>query len=169
MRFLILATVVLTAGCGDEKINSYRVPKEGPAAAVAAGPAPLRWTTPSGWSERPAQGLRLASFATPSGADVSVVALPGEAGGDFANVNRWRGQLGLPELSQAAFEREVRRLRSPAGPLMLVDLRGSAGRMVAARLFAGGQSYFFKLTGAPDAVERSSTQFESLLRSLSDG
>ena len=43
--------------------------------------------------------MSIASFKvrvkTAAEADVTVVPLPGMAGGDTANVNRWRGQVGL--------------------------------------------------------------------------
>ncbi len=59
--------------------------------------APLQYTLPPGWQEKPLSPMRLASFkaTSPDGkeTDVSVVSLPGIAGGDLANVNRWRGQV----------------------------------------------------------------------------
>src|SRR5208283_5896950 len=65
----------------------------------------LTWTTPPGWTELPAGEMRVASFkvtgADGKQADVSVIPLPGGAGGDFSNVNRWRGQVGLAPVSEA--------------------------------------------------------------------
>ena len=57
--------------------------------------------------------MRAASFrvAAHDGrqADVSVIPLPGLAGSDLDNVNRWRGQVGLPGVSEA----ELAKLAQP--------------------------------------------------------
>ena len=73
-----------------------------PAGMVApdTSAAQVTWTTPAGWTQVPPSEMRVGSFkitgADGKQADVSIVPLPGMAGGDFANVNRWRGQVGLP-------------------------------------------------------------------------
>ena len=68
------------------------------------GQGALKWALPKGWTETPGSGMRYATL-TPPGAgkvEMSVVVLPGAAGGELANVNRWRGQIGLPPLDEAA-------------------------------------------------------------------
>src|SRR5215469_18393218 len=51
---------------------------------------PVTWTTPAGWTQVPPSEMRVGSFkiidASGKQADVSIVPLPGMAGGDFANV-----------------------------------------------------------------------------------
>jgi len=52
---------------------------------------------PEGWNEVPPGEMRVASFNVKKDgkqADVSVIPLPGDAGGDAANVNRWRWTVG---------------------------------------------------------------------------
>ncbi|TMB35869.1 MAG: hypothetical protein E6J61_01015, partial [Deltaproteobacteria bacterium] len=51
-----------------------------------------------------ASGVRTASLkpAVAGHVEVSLTVLPGMAGGDLANVNRWRGQLGLSAIDDAA-------------------------------------------------------------------
>ncbi len=100
--------MLAVAGCGREDIKVYTVPKEPvattsePMARRPAAPATpqLRLTLPAGWKESPPSEFRVASFRVRGkdareDADVSVVPLPGDAGGDLANVNRWRGQVDL--------------------------------------------------------------------------
>src|SRR3989442_733367 len=105
----MLLVALFSVGCGQDEIKVYTVPKAPPAQAnlppghpdLADTPAsPLKWKTPDGWKEGQPSEFRVASFRI-SGqagkqADVSVIPLPGSAGGDFSNVNRWRGQVGLP-------------------------------------------------------------------------
>lgn len=68
---------------------------------------PLVWETPAGWKEAPADassgmaGMRLINLAFGPGGEGEcyLSAMPGAAGGLDANVNRWRTQMGLPELT----------------------------------------------------------------------
>ena len=120
------ALMLFVNGCGKEDIRVYRVPKEQPQPALAAlddvhdpvekaTPPVLRWNLPDGWEEKPANGMRVGSFAVVKGeqqADVSIVPLGGAAGDELDNVNRWRGQLALAafdstELNRQAQEVEV--------------------------------------------------------------
>src|SRR3954469_20730083 len=110
------------AGCDRGGVQVYRVPKElastqmsaqssmpsghpdiGGSAQQSQQSPQLTWKTPEGWTESPPGEMRVASFKI-SGkdgrqADLSIVPLSGGGGGDIANVNRWRGQVGLPPLS----------------------------------------------------------------------
>ena len=40
-------------------------------------------------------------------ADLSITAFPGDVGGELANVNRWRGQVGLEPLSEEQFTKQA--------------------------------------------------------------
>src|SRR5580698_5159713 len=70
----LLVAATLPAWAGDQ-IQTYTVSKEHPApqpaaAAPATGSpdlpinaAPIHWAVPAGWEEKPADGIRLGSFA----------------------------------------------------------------------------------------------------------
>src|SRR6266853_1053843 len=111
LAFLLLAAL-LAGGCVQVDVKVYSVPKE-PSAPVAraempaghphvaaSAPSQLKWKLPDGWKEGAPGEFRVASFRVKNSdgkeADVSVVPLTGVAGGDLSNVNRWRGQIGLP-------------------------------------------------------------------------
>jgi hypothetical protein len=169
--FVILA-VVWTNGCAQQDdISVYKVPKEDHQPAVASAPSgsssSVAWDVPADWKEKPASGMRLASFGTSAGGEVSIVALPGEAGGDLANINRWRGQLGLGPIDAQALTTAARSVSSPAGDLLVVDFSSpSKGRMLGARLISGGKTWFFKLTGTASAVASSLPSYEKFLSGL---
>lgn len=70
----------------------------------------LAWKVPDGWTEQPGAGMRAATFRMGTGEtklECSVIALPADdaASNEYllANVNRWRGQLGLDPQSDADF------------------------------------------------------------------
>ena len=63
----------------------------------------LDFIVPNGWVASNGSSIRLASFNVPFDGgvgDLSVIRLGGQAGGNLANVNRWRDQLGLSEIDE---------------------------------------------------------------------
>lgn len=144
---------------------------------VAPPPPPdpantLKWTLPTGWTEKLEGGMRYATLkpATPGKIEVSVVMLPGPAGGEMANVNRWRGQLGLAPLDEAGLAATRKAIPSTAGQLGVFDLVSDGQvktRMTAALLAAtNGNTWFLKMTGDAEPVAANQADFQKLLESL---
>ena len=185
--------LLAAAGCQRDDVRHYRVPKEGGAPGASALPAGmpagmpamdpsavppppaveggLSWTLPKGWTESRAGGMRYATLvpSTPGKLDVSVVVLPGPAGGELANVNRWRGQIGLAPLDDAALAAARKTVSTKAGPIKVYDF--SSGGASGKRLVAGlteleGNTWFVKLTGEAAAVGAARDDFMKLLGSL---
>jgi hypothetical protein len=78
-------------------------PEGGPATAAAT---PYEWDVPPEWRSLPPTAMRAASFAV-TGApeiDCSLTILPAGGGGLVANLNRWRKQMSLPELTPSELE-----------------------------------------------------------------
>jgi hypothetical protein len=179
---------VLASGCGQDGIKVYTVPKEQqpqmsqadmpaghPDAAAASAAPQLKWKTPDGWTELPAGQFRVASFkvADKEGkqADVSVVPLPGGAGGDLSNVNRWRSQVGQPPVT----DEELKTLKQPvelAGqPAALYEQSGQnptgePTRILAVIQYRDGTAWFFKMTGDSQLVAQQKPVFVEFLRSV---
>lgn len=134
--------------------------------------APLKWTLPKGWTEQLIRGMRYATLKPPATGtlDVSVVVLPGAAGGELSNVNRWRGQIGLPPIDEAALGRARQVVKSKAGNLAVFDFtsEGQAkSRMVTGILVAPDSStWFFKMVGDVEPVAQSKPDFTRLMESL---
>jgi hypothetical protein len=178
---LLLAAGLIFAGCRDTKIVAYRVPKDSPSAppAEAATPAPaIRWQAPPGWQEQPADAVRQGSFrvtgADGATADMSVITFPGDAGGDLANVNRWRGQVQLPPITSAELPQALTKVNGPAGEFLVVDLLSEAApaeggrktRILGAILKQPAQTWFLKLMGAAALVEAQKPAFLDFLQSV---
>jgi hypothetical protein len=178
-------------GCRKDEVTHYRVPKEAPASGLVAasagapppgmagdvpppppsGEARLTWTLPSGWTQSLTGGMRYATIRAPvpGKLDVSVVVLPGPAGGELANVNRWRSQIGLPPLDAAGLAGARRTVGTKAGPLALYDFTSEGqqrSRVVAGLAEAGGSTWFLKMAGDEKPVATARAQFLSLLESL---
>ena len=152
----------------------------GPESSASERPA-VPWTVPAGWEEKPASGMRVASYGVkrPDGrsVDISVVAMGGGAGGELENVNRWRDQIGL----EPATEADLAGLRSiiPSGnrQVVMYELDGKkavldgkyAARTLAAILPAGEMTVFFKITGESALVAEQKPQFLAWLKSVDTG
>jgi hypothetical protein len=142
-----------------------------PPPPAVTGPA-LRWTLPNGWSENLSGGMRYATLkpATPGRVEVTVVVLPGPAGGELANVNRWRGQIGLAPIDEPALAGARKRIATKAGPVSVYDFEseGQARSRVVAALAtaADGNSWFVKMSGDAAPVGAARGDFVRLLESL---
>ena len=137
---------------------------------------PVTWTTPTNWTQVPPSEMRVGSFkitdANGKQADVSIVPLPGMAGGDFANVNRWRGQVGLPPAPDDALQNAAETIQAGGQPAELFDMAGANGagvtnRIVAAIQHRDGTAWFFKMTGDASLVEQQKRVFVDFLKTLS--
>lgn len=106
------------------------------------------WTLPEGWrdSDR-SHPMRFATLLIGTGTpplELTVSMLPQGAGALsemlLANVNRWRGQLGLRSLADGELTGQSEELESAAGKVVLVNLLGesSGGGGMGAGPFAGG-------------------------------
>lgn len=175
---IVLAFLFLAA-CKREEIEVYEVDREKTETAVSAGSAAaparpasgaaageLAWTLPAGWRQAPGEGMRRATILIPSAdgpVELSVVVLPGPAGGELANVNRWRGQLGLGPAAQAG----ERRVAGAAGSALLVEFTGAAGKgLLGAILTFGDSTWFFKAVAPPAVLSNVKPDFVKFVASL---
>ncbi len=157
--------LAILPGCDRAEIHSYRVPKSGQAPKGAdallaggagatstpsdqAGARGVSWSVPSGWKEVPTtQQMRLATFDA-NGVEVAVSAFPGAVGGTLANVNRWRGQIGLDAIDEAGLGELLVTSREGPTDVSLLVMEGKDGKvMLGAIIVPGdGQTWFVKAT-----------------------
>jgi len=180
-------TAATLAGCHKPQITTYNAPKD--AAPAIAGmppglvensaPAPaVRWQLPSGWQDQGANNIRLGNIlvtdAAGHRAEMTVTRFEGDVGGDLANVNRWRNQLQLAPIDDAALENARTHLDLPAGHADLVDLVSDAPlsgsetktRTLVAWLKQPDATWFFKLSGSDSLVAAQRDSFDAFLRSV---
>jgi hypothetical protein len=147
----------------------------GLAASGSAQPQ-LTWQTPEGWTEVPPGEMRVASFKIQGQngkqADVSVIPLPGLPGSDEANVNRWRGQVGLSTMSPDELKKSAESVEAGGQPAQLYDIAGkNPGNGEATRILGVIQHrpdavWFFKMTGDADLAEQQKPAFVAFLKSV---
>ena len=169
--------------CNNDKIEVYKIPKEGINVAMQSGSAglvppagrPAQWTKPEGWNEQPLSEMRLGSFKVDgpnaASADVSVIAFPGEAGGLISNINRWRGQLQLAPLDEEQLPQLIQRTEVDNVPTYLVDFQTAENapkpsRILGAVLQTADRAWFVKMTGPPELIESQRQKFLDFVKSF---
>jgi hypothetical protein len=179
-------------GCDRGQVQEYRVSREQPSAQTQEQPAALppghpdtsgaavpalQYKQPADWQEAPKGEMRAASFhvAGKDGkqADVSVIPLPGLAGSDLDNVNRWRGQVGLPGVSEAELAKTAQPVEIAGQSASLYEQAGTnsgsgeKSRILAAITRREGAAWFFKMTGDDALVAEQKPAFVEFLKSVS--
>lgn len=133
------------------------------------------WKVPEGWSETAAGPMLTAAFNAADNAGgeakVTVSSLGGDAGGTLANVNRWRGQLGLDPVESTQLDSVVQSLDVAAGPASLVDLTESADTtndqgMLVVMVPHAGKTWFFKIIGNRQTVTQLKNEFLEFVQSV---
>ncbi len=139
-------------------------------------PLVLAFDTPEGWTESSGSSFRIASFQIElegfDPGDFSITRFPGDAGGVFANVNRWRQQIGLPKWSESQVDANAKPVAEDLqfsffdlAPRTEEEKEKVEERILAAVMEHDGQSFFFKLRGEIFLVETQLNKFLQLLRS----
>ncbi|GJM23086.1 MAG: hypothetical protein DHS20C15_30010 [Planctomycetota bacterium] len=150
----------------------------GAQAASSPGRPPVDFELPEGWRELAPTSMRILNFAPPgdSGADCYLSSLPGTAGGLLANVNRWRGQMAQPPITQQQAE-SLPRASLFGMQASVVDVRGAFTGMSGERS-EGEQrllgllhvspegSLFLKAVGPVEVWEHEADAFFALAASM---
>lgn len=134
-------------------------------AEMATFAEPKWGTIPKTWITSPPNPMRKGSWsitqADGSKAEIAVTVFPGDVGGDTANVNRWRGQIGLEKLSDE-------KIKSDQSSLNVGSLTGRVYHLVstdekksttAVILPKNNATWFFKLTGDTATVNAEKDSF----------
>jgi hypothetical protein len=188
--------VFALTGCDRAKPTSYKIPKEdrtvampGPAAepnnqAPAAGSGmrvlpgmqeaanqagKVIYTVPEGWEELAPSGIRKANLKVTGdngSAELTVLAFPGDVGGQLANINRWRGQIGLGEATEAELSEITESYSISNHGGTYVRLEGSAQSIIGVLLPFHGYTWFYKLQGNTETVLANEASMKAFLNSV---
>lgn len=184
---LLLSAALFLVGCGKEESRYIEVEEAPPSIqsepSAGSGTTPIstqagssdvgfQYAVPQGWTEVAPSSMKLISILCGSGpeqqAECSVSAFPGDVGGQLANINRWRRQVGLGPLAMDAMDGFVENVSVSGMEGWQVDFTGPGGntRVIVAVVFQAGKSWFFKLMGPAAAVEEEKAAFATFLESV---
>jgi hypothetical protein len=170
---------------------SLRGHYRGSAGMLAAGPSPsapaagrssttsstsgseLTYRIPQGWTAAPPDAFSRVALELRDGAQhirITVSVLAPGAGDLLANVNRWRGQVGLPPTDRSQLEASLRYIEVAGQQAPYVEFQGSdqAGspRALLGVIVARDDGvWFFKLIGDAALVQREKQHFEEFVKS----
>lgn len=147
----------------------------GPAAPSAAA---VEYDTPEGWKPGRTGPFRDIAFeVTHDGqkAELTVSSLAGTGGGTLANVNRWRGQIGLPAWSQAELDEGLQKVTVDGHMGQRVELVGEANAdkpglgILAVLVPIGDRTWFIKFMGDADVIREEQAHFDEFVASMRFG
>jgi beta-galactosidase GanA len=101
--------------------------------------------------------MRFATYMAPTTSgkvEVAVTKFPGRVGGELANINRWRGQMGVATIDAAGLEAAIMRFSAAGFEGYETRIESAKGVMLAAGVYeqASDQTWFIRAT-AKDAAE----------------
>jgi len=135
---------------------------------AAAGP----WIVPEGWTLDPApRPMRVATYLIDDESgpvEVAITRFPGDVGGLHANVNRWRGQVGLGPIAADDLDEHVEPFDNENFEGHTMRIEGPRGHMLAAATFdpRAGETWFVKITTTPEVADRVEPEFLDFSRSI---
>lgn len=136
----------------------------------------VKYDVPDGWRDEGPKSMRVANLLAGEGSECYVILLGGEAGGLLANLNRWRGEVGMAPFGEAEAEalEKVKLLGQPC-PLLEVEgnyqgMGGNAGirGVLATLLVRPTGSIFVKMVGPPAEIAAHRDGFVSFVESLEE-
>lgn len=146
------------------------------AAPPRTSPPKITYDAPETWikgdlvvSRQGIQIRRQAAFTIGSGdkqADVTVTSLPGSKAMLLANINRWRGQVGLGAISEAELGSESDSIDIAGTEGSYVRLRGEDQSIFGVVAFRDGLAWFIKMQGNRDVVQGEQERFEQFATSI---
>jgi hypothetical protein len=161
-------TTATPQGTGMDAAGMAAMSRQLPAAPQSG--AMLTYKLPAGWTEAPGGGpMRHATITGPDGAQIAVTVFGGDVGGNLANVNRWRSQMGLEPTTEAQMQADVIKVQTAGPTALMVDLKkaDASQRMLAAIIPDAGKTWFLKFQGPTDVVSKHADDYTRILKSCS--
>lgn len=134
-----------------------------------ASESALAWAPPAGWTEGPEKAMREVTFLAGEKREVEcyVTALGGDGGGLAANLNRWRSQMGRPDLTAAEIGAlpKITMLGTEAS-LVEIERDGGGDVVIGAVCLRPDRSVFVKMLGPKSSVEAQRSAFVEFCKSI---
>lgn len=159
-----------TAESGESRMLAAMIVRDAKTAAPTAAPAddskPFTFTRPEGWKEAPLRTFQLAAFTAGTGDKPLTISIS-TAGGDLtANVNRWRGQAGLAELSASEISADARSIPVDGAEAKYFVVEGAERTILGVIAERQGVQWFIKADGPKSLAQQELANFETFVKSI---
>ena len=175
----IFNVLIIFVSCDSENhIRTYRLPKPENKLNIEKSEGDninkfdIGWEKPNQWKEVAGHSMRLASFIAPFSSgegDVSVTTFAGESGGIGPNVNRWLGQIGLANLSDAEIEKMAINKDGNLGQysyFKLINSQNPSSAILAAIYSLNQRTVFVKLSSTFVGINELEQDFKNFCSSI---
>lgn len=129
----------------------------------------IHYQLPPGWTQQPGADMRYATLEGPDGVEIAITVFGGDVGGELANINRWRKQMGLKDITESEIDQNVTRVSNGNNSAVLVDISNNNQRMLAAMLPDDNQTWFFKMMGPKETITKHVDEYMQILKSVTFG
>ncbi len=173
---------LIFCSCGDEKIRTYKVATDEPSDVSpenieeaphdhAAHSNSVVWQAPADWELEATGQFLTAAYGLPGGGRVTVSKLGGDGGGLAANVNRWRGQVGMKPVSEEELGGLPVEVPGSGKQMLLYNLApenlaADADGILAAVLPLDSETWYFKFTAPTEILREKGGVFMDFLRTV---
>ncbi len=188
---LLLIPLLFLTACGGDEPTTYQVPKQSApkapaqtmgsvadneaiqaahAAQNAKAPAGAGFTSklPKGWTEvSSSSAMRKVSYSIESTSiDFYLISLT--MGDVPSNVNRWRGQVGLPPVSSEAIAQDLVTFEVGGHAVNYIELYNEEGGkgIIAAIIDLAPQYWYFTAKGSVDELKAHAADIRAFLESI---
>jgi len=164
-------------GCSREQTQTYQVPKEAPAPTAIQAPVQQAMAQPAGkgfgiqlpegWTKKPGSGMRIVSYAI-EGTTIDFYLISLAMGDVPSNVNRWRGQVGLPPATPEAIDAEVKTFQADGHDLKYIEIYNEEGGwgVIAAIIDLEPQYWYFTAKGSVEELKANAADIRAFLESI---
>ena len=156
----------------SKKVVIEKSMAKGEVSSAADDSRGIKWVAPKSWTAQKTNSIRFGSFKLPTiknaKGEVSIIALAGDGGGLLANINRWRGQISLPDQSLAEVQSELTKIVGKLGNFnyLLIENKNSNKAIAVAFIEYKGKSIFVKANGDSSVVKKSISEFKEFVKGM---
>ncbi len=130
----------------------------------------MRYVVPAGWQSGSQRPMRLATFLVNEDGkkiEITLSRLGVNPGSMLANVNRWRGQVGLQEIDQAKLTDDTQTLQVDGTSCSYFELNGDSGQAIDVVVVKRPDStLFIKMMGNRDLATKERAKFKQFAESF---
>ncbi|MDG2390016.1 MAG: hypothetical protein P8M30_11915 [Planctomycetaceae bacterium] len=128
-----------------------------------------KFSPPDHWKQGELNSMRKAAYVVGEGEnllDITVIPLSSQSGSLLDNVNRWRGQVQLPDWTEQELTKANKNLIGQGFTADSVKLIGPEETILGAIISRGDRNWFVKLKGPNDLAEQEAENFEQFVKTI---
>jgi len=132
----------------------------------SAAPGEIQFTKPAEWLAVAPRPFIQSAFMVVDGKKELLITVSRAGGSAVANVNRWRGQMGLDSVEEAEIAKMLTAFEAGDRPGAVLEMKSETQTLVAIMIPDGDQTVFLKLLGDPGLADQERQRFEEFARSV---